>query len=186
MKKGIIIGAAVAGLAVTLVGGAALLHGAHAEAGWHGGPGGWMETSMGAGPGFGRGERGIAMLEQFDRSGDGQVSQEDVMAVRGERLAAFDTNGDGILSLDEYERLWLDAMQPRMVRSFQRLDADGDANVTIEEFQVPFAGMVARLDVDGDGLIDADELRQSMRVRHDERRGERRGRGQERMPQADD
>lgn len=183
MKKGIIIGAVVAGLAATLVGGAALLHGAHARAGGHGG---WAESGMGAGPGFGRGERGIAMLEQFDRSGDGQVSQEDIIAVRGERLATFDTDGDGVLSLAEYELLWLDAMQPRMVRSFQRLDTDGDAIVTVEEFQEPFAGMVARLDADGDGLINATELRETMRGRHGERRGDRRGSGQDRMPQADD
>lgn len=126
------------------------------------------------------------MLERFDRSGDGQVSQEDIIAVRGERLATFDTDGDGVLSLAEYELLWLDAMQPRMVRSFQRLDADGDAMVTVDEFQEPFAGMVARLDADGDGLINATELRETMRGRHGERRGDRRGSGQDRMPQADD
>ena len=184
MKKGIIIGSVVAGLAATLVGGAALLHGAHARAGWHGSPGGWAEPGMGVGPGGGRGARGIAMLEQFDRSGDGQVSQEDIIAVRGERLAAFDTDGDGVLSLDEYELLWLDAMQPRMVRSFQRLDADGDATVTVDEFQEPFAGMVARLDADGDGLINADELRETMRAQHG-KRGDRRGSGLSRTPQAE-
>jgi Ca2+-binding EF-hand superfamily protein len=186
MKKGIIIGAVVAGLAATLVGGAALLHGAYAKAGWHDGPDGWAVLGMDAGPGFGPGVRGIAMLEQFDRSGDGQVSQDDIDAVRGERLAAFDTDGDGVLSLAEYQLLWLDAMRPRMVRSFQRLDADGDAIVTVDEFQEPFAGMVARLDADGDGMINSTELRQTMRARHGEWRGDRRDPGRDPLPQADD
>jgi Ca2+-binding EF-hand superfamily protein len=72
-----------------------------------------------------------------------------------------------------------------MVRSFQRLDTDGDAMVTLDEFQEPFAGLVARLDADGDGLINADELRETMRARHGERRDGRRGWGPDRMPQPD-
>ena len=58
--------------------------------------------------------------------------------------------------------------------------------VTVDEFQEPFAGIVARLDADGDGLIKADELRRTMRARHGPRRGDRRGAGRDRMPQADD
>ncbi len=171
MNRGIIIAAAIAGVAATLIGGAALLHGARAAAGWHDGP--FMQMGMDGGPGFERGPRGMALLEQFDRSGDGQISQEDVVAVRGERFAAFDTDGDGVLALEEYERLWLDTMRPRMVRSFQRLDLDGDATVTTEEFQAPFDGMVARLDRDGDGLITEVEVRDTMRARHEGLRGGR-------------
>lgn len=174
MNRGIIIGAAIAGLATALVGGAALLHGARAEAGWHGGPG--MQLGMDGGPGFGRGQRSMFLLERFDRSGDGQISQEDIIAVRGERFGAFDTDGDGVLALEEYEQLWLDTMRPRMVRSFQRLDVDGDATVTTAEFQAPFDGMVARLDRDGDGLINGNEVRETMRAQHAGMRGGRDGR----------
>jgi hypothetical protein len=52
-----------------------------------------------------------------------------VDAVRAERFAQFDEDGDDVLDLQEYEALWLDAMRTRMVRAFQRLDIDGDAQV---------------------------------------------------------
>lgn len=174
MNRGIIVGAAIVGLAATLVGGAALLHGARAAAGWHDGP--FMQMGMKGGPGFEGGPRGMALMEQFDRSGDGQISQDDIVASRGERFGAFDSDGDGVLALEEYEQLWLDTMRPRMVRSFQRLDVDGDATVTAEEFQAPFDGMVARLDRDGDGLITDVEVRETMRAHHEGMRGGRDGR----------
>src|SRR3546814_4022522 len=66
---------------------------------------------------------------------------------------------DQSLTLGEYEQLWLDAMRERMVDRFQDLDADGDAKVTAEEFQRPFAKVVRHMDRNEDGVVDRSEAR---------------------------
>ena len=76
-----------------------------------------------------------------------------------DRLARFDGNGDGKLSLEEYHALWLDAIRARLVDRFQHLDEDGDAAVTREEFLKPYARLVAHMDQNGDGAIGFDDMR---------------------------
>ena len=114
---------------------------------------------------------GPSMLETFDADGDGSLKQAEVDQFRSDRLAKFDSNGDDQLTLEEYQVLWLDAMRERMVDAFQRLDNDGDAMVTREEFLEPFAQLVRRLDRDADGMVTQEE----MRVRREQARGRRHG-----------
>ena len=117
---------------------------------------------------------GPSILETFDTDGDGSLTQSEVDQFRDDRLAKFDTNGDGKLTLEEYRALWLDAMRERVVDAFQRLDNDGDAVVTREEFLEPFALIVSRLDRDNDGTVTREELRgrrEAFRERHNARRG---------------
>ncbi len=126
--------------------------------------------------GMGSGGGPMAMerlFERYDTSGDGRVTQADIDEVRAERHAAFDADGDGELTLEEYEALWLDAMRRHMVRSFQRLDVDGDGRVTVEEFQAPFARIVERLDTAEDGVVTRDDVRRHWQERR-EARSERR------------
>jgi hypothetical protein len=40
----------------------------------------------------------------------------------------------------------------------QRIDADGDGKITLEEFKVPQESRFAMLDANGDGVIDKDEF----------------------------
>ncbi|HET6469758.1 MAG TPA: hypothetical protein VFG43_15395, partial [Geminicoccaceae bacterium] len=140
---------------------------AHAQ----GGPGGWHGRGMAGGM---MGEGPMGLFESFDQNDDGKVTQEEINAVRDERFARFDSDGDGRLSLQEYEALWLDAMRTRMVRQFQAHDADGDAAVTPEEFRARYARMVSVLDVNGDGEVTRDEIMQMRRGDRDDRgrRGE--------------
>ncbi len=116
---------------------------------------------------------GSSMLETFDVNGDGSLQQAEVDQFRNDRLAKFDSDGDGQLTLEEYQALWLDAMHERMVDAFQRLDDDGDAMVTREEFAEPFARLVQRLDSDADGTVTEDE----MRAKSEQARGRHHGAG---------
>ena len=101
---------------------------------------------------------GPGVFERLDADGDGRVTQAEIDEGRQGRLAEFDRDGDGSLSLEEFEGLWMAVMRERMVDRFQALDADGDGSVTSEEFIRPFSHMVSRLDRNGDGELTADEL----------------------------
>jgi hypothetical protein len=188
-RKHLIVGAlavaAAAGLATVVA------QADEARGGWH--SRGMMGGMMGGmGPGMmGEGMMGPGMMgggpmmlfEMFDTNKDGQITQEEINAVRDERFAKFDTDHDGKLSLQEYEALWLDAMRPRMVRQFQANDADGDAAITPEEFRARYSRIVVMLDANGDGIVTREEVMQLRRGDRDDdgRRGPRgEGRGPDR------
>jgi hypothetical protein len=143
----LVIGAAALG--ATALAGVSLADGKRGH-GYHGG-------GHHGGPGHGRHlER---MIEEFDVNQDGTITQVEIDQARQDRLAAFDQNNDGSLTLEEYQALWLDAMHARMVDRFQELDEDGDAIVTAEEFVGPFDAMVVRLDRTGDGELTREDMR---------------------------
>jgi Ca2+-binding EF-hand superfamily protein len=125
-----------------------------AGAGLAGGRGGYHHGGWG-GPGGG-GER---LFEQFDANQDGLITQGEIDEVQSSRLAAFDQNNDGSLTLEEYQAMWLDAMRERMVDRFQAHDDDGDAVVTVEEFVDSYSSIVRRLDRNEDGQLTRDDLR---------------------------
>jgi Ca2+-binding EF-hand superfamily protein len=107
----------------------------------------------------GRGGFGPGFLERLDGNTDGKVTQAEIDQIRQDRLAEFDENGDGSLSLEEYQALWLSVVRERMVDRFQALDDDGDAIVTVEEYVEPFSRMVSRLDRNDDGELTSDDMR---------------------------
>ncbi len=132
-----------------------------------GGSGGHHMGGFGGGPGFGRGGGMHGMMTAYDANNDGKLSQEEIDQGRANQLKKFDKDGDGALSLAEYEALWLDAMRERMVDRFQDHDDDGDGKVTAEEFGERFANMVKFMDTNGDGVLDV----QDMRNHHGEGKG---------------
>lgn len=104
--------------------------------------------------------RGIEnLMATYDANGDEQITQEEIDAFRATRLAEFDTDKDGSLSLEEYQALWLDAYRERMVDNFQRHDDDGDGLVTSAEFGEDQSKMVARLDRNDDGVLTIEDRR---------------------------
>ncbi len=150
MKKGIKI--TIAAVAVVLVAGAGLSVASHASGGY----GYAKEHGWRHGGGF---SRGIALFERLDGDKNGTVTQAEITKARGDQLAKFDTDGNGKLALKEFQALWLERMHPRMVDQFQRLDNDGDAIVTGEEFNRPLTFMMRRLDRNNDGQITKNEIR---------------------------
>ncbi len=106
------------------------------------------------------GHHGPDLFERFDTDKDGSVTQSEIDKARTDLMARFDANQDGKLSLKEYEGLWLEMIRERMVDRFQRLDRDGDAVVTTDEFTKPTGNIVGWVDSDGDGKVTQQELKQ--------------------------
>lgn len=112
------------------------------------------------------GDMGAQLMELYDTNGDGAITQEEIDTARADRLAAFDADGNGTLSLEEYQALWLDAYRERMVDNFQRHDDDGDGAITVEEFGEDQSRLVRRLDRDGDGTLTLSDRHRQGRHRH--------------------
>jgi len=130
--------------------------GGYGMGGHHMGGSGYGGRHMG-GSGFGGGMHG--MILGFDANEDGKLTQEEIDTGRANQLKKFDKDGDGMLTLGEYEALWIDAMRERMVDRFQGHDDDGDGKVTAEEFGERFADMVKFMDTNGDGILDESDMR---------------------------
>ena len=83
-------------------------------------------------------------VRRYDANKDGDVTQEEVDANRSARHGKYDADGDGKLSLEEFQGLWMEAYRRKMVRDFQEFDVDGDAVVTLEEYTEPMSKFVER------------------------------------------
>ncbi len=164
----IAIAAAIA-LAGTAVAGTAWAHReGHGYGGGHGMHGGGHHGMMGGGGygmhgkhhGGGHGRHiGRYMMERYDANKDGKLTQDEINSNREAWLKEFDANNDGKLSLDEFKQLYLKARAERIVREFQQFDRDGDADVTLDEYQRPLADLVERMDRNGDGALSKDDRR---------------------------
>jgi len=122
------------------------------------------------------------MMRRFDADKDGKLTQDEINSGRRALITKHDGDGNGQLSLAEYQNLWLEIRRRRMVRGFQRFDKDGDAVITTEEFLEPFSRIVARMDRNDDGVLDKQDRRR-FGMRHQRRGfgkdGERRRDGKE-------
>lgn len=160
------------GAAVLLVfGGLSAVASAHMGGkGWGGGHGDGMGGGMGGG--MGRGMMGQEMMQRYDTNKDGKITQQEIDQNRTAWHGEFDADKNASLSLDEFRALWLKARGEMIVREFQYFDADGDGQVTLEEYREPLSGMVAKRDRNGDGaLSQEDRGRRGMGHRRGEGRG---------------
>ncbi|WP_272008942.1 EF-hand domain-containing protein [Roseovarius sp. ZX-A-9] len=105
------------------------------------------------------GEHGMMrqIMERVDANNDRAVTQEEVDTFRASVVTDADKSGEGNISLDEFETIYLDLTRERMVDAFQKLDADGDGAVTQAEMDKRFGDVVERMDRNGDGKLDRED-----------------------------
>ena len=115
-----------------------------------------MGGQMGMGGGHGP---SAAMWDHMDTNKDGTITKEEISKLQRDQIAKFDTNGDGKLSLGEFQGLWTDRMKERIVDHFQAIDNNGDATVTLEEISRLTGRMTTMFDRNGDGTITTEEMR---------------------------
>ncbi|SDT97857.1 EF-hand domain-containing protein [Stappia sp. ES.058] len=136
---------------------------------------GMMGQGQGMRQGMGQGRMGQGMDDDDRRGrgmrGDGkrgqnqagrearQEAREARQAARAALFSEADANSDNALSLDEFEAVWVERSDRRMVRMFQRLDRDGDLTVTRTEVEGPTSKIVSRMDRNGDGALSMEDHR---------------------------
>lgn len=74
-------------------------------------------------------------MEVLDMDEDGRPSESEIAEGLKARMQAHDVNGDGNLSIDEFEALHSGMIRETMVDRFQHLDANGDGAVTTGEIE---------------------------------------------------
>lgn len=79
----------------------------------------------------------MGLMAQLDQDGDGEVTGEEARSALGAKLSDYDADGDGTLSIAEFETLHSAMIREMMVDRFQHLDADGDGRVTADEMTAP-------------------------------------------------
>ncbi|MEM6384956.1 MAG: EF-hand domain-containing protein [Pseudomonadota bacterium] len=122
---------------------------------------------LGASVAMAQSERGAGMdFETLDVDGSGEITTEDLTALRDNRFAELDTNGDGSISEDEFVATQIERSEERAARMFERLDADGDGTLSrdvIENSRRSGMGerMISRFDDDNSGGINAEEFEEA-------------------------
>ena len=110
-------------------------------------------------------ENFLERFETLDRNGDGRITDHEITQERTRWFADSDSDGNGVLSADEFKRAMERRRDEMFKRRLARMDADGDGRVTQEEFAKARWGMFARVDKNGDGALTRSEIEQNMRNR---------------------
>lgn len=140
----------------------------------------------GTGVAMAQGQKGQGMtFDQLDVDGSGEITVEDLTALRDDRFAALDTDGDGTVTKEEFLASERIQSEERAERMFERLDADGDGALSrdvIEGRQRGGGGerMISRFDEDNSGGISAEEFEEARAKMGERRKGGERGFGKRR------
>ena len=154
---------------------------AHADPGEGDGWGrhhGRMGMHRADGPGYGHGGRGhggmgfggmgfggmsaggpMQMFQEFDTNDDGRLTQDEINAAQAQKFSEANRDGQGGVTIEEFEPFFWQQHRQMMVRAFQFLDTDGDGEVTEAELSARTAGMVERMDRNGDGALSREDRR---------------------------
>ena len=128
--------------------------------------------------GPGRSGEGIT-FDTLDVDGSGEITAEDLTAMRENRFGEIDANGDGSVTLEEFQAAASAQATEKASERFARLDADGDGTLSRDALEArgrgnPGERMLRRFDADNSGGISAEEF-ETAKARFAERRGGRDG-----------
>lgn len=104
-------------------------------------------------------------MQRFDSDQDGNVTRDEIEAIRAQEFEDADSDQSGGLSFEEFDALGEEKRAERLNRRLAMLDTDGDGGVSLEEFQSAYpknaqaaAVVFAFADADENGLLDLSEI----------------------------
>lgn len=105
------------------------------------------------------GARMLERLQAADTNGDGVVSRDEFLAMRATSFDKLDANGDGFVTADERPRLAAAQSGQHDASQFiAQFDTSGDGRIDRDEFLKGPTPLFDRIDADGDGGISQGEL----------------------------
>lgn len=103
----------------------------------------------------------LRWFDSVDSDHDGAFDSAEIERVRDKRFRRYDGNGDGYVSLDEFNfsvpENFGDEIERRR-RRFLVMDLDADQRLTKDEYMRFGARVVEAADVNGDGIVTRDEF----------------------------
>lgn len=136
------------------------------------------------------GHSGGKLFDKLDADGDGFITRAEESAMAERRFKKRDADGDGILSAEELKtrhqckkRRWWGGGKRSCHRChkkhhwraglIEKMDTDGDGNVSMAEFSANSAEMFQKADTDGDERVTREEMRAAYKRHRQERCRER-------------
>ncbi len=155
----------------TIALGLVAVHAVHADGGWRGhrgGYGGGYGAHHAGGDFMGGHRRGghhggghagmgghfAVFFDLLDVDADNQVSREEALRPANQRFALIDADKNGFVIADELDAANEENPHRFGLNMLDRLDADGDEQISEAEFAVRGRAMFARADANDDGAVD--------------------------------
>jgi len=106
-----------------------------------------------------------ALIQKFDKNGDGVLEVKELPELLQKRLAEADANRDGKLTVQELEAHRAAHHAERGKKHFAKLDKNGDGVLTKDEVGEKWE-RIGKADANGDGKVTQQELEQARAARH--------------------
>ncbi len=103
---------------------------------------------------------GARLLERLDRDGDGAISREEARSLGDARFGRWDRDGDGAVTEAEMIAAAQERVARRIGKVFARMDRNGDGRLERAELEAAGEARFERMDADGDGRVTVDEIRE--------------------------
>ena len=107
--------------------------------------------------------QGIEMFERADADGDGKLTGAEATAFLDGVRAANDADGNGTINLAEFEGIVLEQARPLIAKRFDKLDDNGDGELSDAEIADRVARLMDRVDRNDDGAVDLREIKRKRR-----------------------